>query len=908
MADLVDFSQTTVICSTCQGDPRRSVKCPHCGGAGVGLPSDQGFLVWSARVDDFSIALRKMRRSVRAVLRLACLIYIGLAAISVGWHITQLTDIASLFEFQFWISGHWSLNLMWSAALVACFLVFHWKEFSAEAKPLPEWGKTHAQLEELKKKQAINADYRFEISPYFSPEAMTVVEGAYEIAKSLGRSEITPTTLIASALASPSGGVFLIRSGLSFDQVKGPMARLLSAEHAGTPPIVLSREAKRVLALTFLDASAVERQFITPIELFIVAFIESEQVQNLFDQLGHPPEEVKHVAEWIRLQERMREDHKRFVMLAAMKPSSGMNRAMTARQTPLLDRFSEDLTLAARNGYLAPIVGREKEMEEMLRAIESGRRGIALIGEQGVGKAAIIEQLARRMVEEDVPPELFDRRLVSVDIARVIAAGDPSLAADRLVSMLHEAAMSGNIVLAMQGAEALSGSGASGQLDLSEIMSSELDKRGMTVILSVTPRAWTQHLERRSIGAKLASVQIRELEPEQTLTVLMAKSGYIEYEQRVFLSFAAIDRATQLTAKYMHDIAAPENALSVIREAAVLCRKAQGERTIVSGDDVASVVTDKTRIPVESLTRTEADKLLSLESHLHARVIGQSEAVQAVSQALRRARAELREGKRPIANFLFLGPTGVGKTELSKALAAEYFGNEQAMIRLDMSEYQDKTSLARLIGFPGDERGGLLTEAVRKQPFALVLLDELEKAHADILNVFLQVMDDGRLTDGVGRTIDFTNVMLIATSNAGTSFIQDEVAKQTPLDQIKTGLLERELKGLFRPEFLNRFDGVIVFTPLTMDEVTQIAWLLINGISKRLLERGIEFTAQDEAVEELAHAGYDPLFGARPLRRVIQERVDNALADLFLRGEVGRKDQIILQKGGQLQVIKAKQI
>ncbi len=908
MVNTVDFSQTTVVCSKCQGDPRSSVKCSHCGGAGVGLPSPQGFLVWSARVDDFSIALRKMRRSVRAIIRLACLIFIGLAVISLGWHGSQLADLAVLKELRFWISGHWSLSFFWSAILVACFLVFHWKEFSAEATSLPEWGKTYRQLEDLKKKQALNAEFRFEISSYFSPDAMDVVEGAYEIAKSLGRSEITPTTLLASALVSSSGGAFLIRSGLSFDAVKGPMARLLSSEHAGTPPIVLSREAKRILALAFLDASAEERQYITPIELFIVAFIESEPVQDLFDQLGHPPEEVKYVAEWIRLQEQLREDHKRFVALAAMKPSTGMNRAMTARQTPLLDRFSEDLTLAARNGYLSPIVGREKEMEEMLRAIESGRRGVALIGEQGAGKAAMIEQLARRMVEEDVPPELFDRRLVSVDIARVIAAGDPSLAADRLVTILHEAAMSGNIVLAMQGAEALSGSGSSGQMDLSEIMSSELDKRGMTVILSVTPRAWTQHLERRSIGAKLASVKVRELEPEQTLYVLMAKSGYIEYEQRVFLSFAAIDKATKLTAKYVHDVAAPENALGVIREAAVLCRKARGERSIVSAEDVASVVTDKTNIPVESLTQSETDKLLSLESHLHSRVIGQSEAVKAVSQALRRARAELREGKRPIANFLFLGPTGVGKTELSKALAAEYFGSEQAMIRLDMSEYQDKTSLARLIGFPGDERGGLLTEAVRKQPFALVLLDELEKAHADILNVFLQVMDDGRLTDGVGRTIDFTNVMLIATSNAGTSFIQDEVKKQTPLDQIKTGLLERELKGLFRPEFLNRFDGVIVFTPLTMDEVTQITWLLINGISKRLEERGITFTAHDEAIEELAHAGYDPLFGARPLRRVIQERVDNALADLFLRGEVGRKDQIVLQQGGKLEVIKAKQI
>jgi ATP-dependent Clp protease ATP-binding subunit ClpA len=297
-----------------------------------------------------------------------------------------------------------------------------------------------------------------------------------------------------------------------------------------------------------------------------------------------------------------------------------------------------------------------------------------------------------------------------------------------------------------------------------------------------------------------------------------------------------------------------------------------------------------------------------MEGHLHGRIIGQDEAVTAVAQALRRARAELREGKRPIANFLFLGPTGVGKTELTKALAGEYFGDEKRMIRLDMSEYQDASSITRMIGAPGDQRGGLLTEAVRHAPFAIVLLDEVEKAHPDILNLFLQVMDDGRLTDGVGRTVDFTNTVVIMTSNAGTPFIQAEVSAGTPMQTIRTALLERELKGIFRPEFLNRFDGVIVFKPLTMDDVTQIAWLQVNGIGERMLAKGMTFRAEDEAVEALAAAGYDPLFGARPLRRVIQEKVDNALADVLLRKEVGRGDTIVLQPDMTLRVEKAKSL
>lgn len=442
-------------------------------------------------------------------------------------------------------------------------------------------------------------------------------------------------------------------------------------------------------------------------------------------------------------------------------------------------------------------------------------------------------------------------------------------------------------------------------MDLAETFASELDRGYFIAIATTTPSAWTQYLERRSLGAKLAKVTVPPLEAEDTLRVLMAKSGFIEYSNKVFVSYGALEKATSLALRYLRDISSPENALNVLREAAVMARKDRGERTFVTAEDVAKVVHDKTNIPVEAVTQSETEKLLKMEDRLHGRIIGQEEAVTAVAQALRRARAELREGKRPIANFLFLGPTGVGKTELTKALAAEYFGEESRMVRLDMSEYQDQASVSRMIGASGDQRGGLLTEAVRHNPFAIVLLDEVEKAHPDILNLFLQVMDDGRLTDGVGRTVDFTNTVVIMTSNAGTPFIQAEVAKGTPMASIRTALLERELKGIFRPEFLNRFDGVIVFKPLTMDDVTQIAWLQVNSIAERMLVKGIMFRADDEAVEELARLGYDPLFGARPLRRTIQEHVDNALADVLLRKEAGRGDTVVLQHDMTLRVEKA---
>jgi ATP-dependent Clp protease ATP-binding subunit ClpC len=621
----------------------------------------------------------------------------------------------------------------------------------------------------------------------------------------------------------------------------------------------------------------------------------------MFDRLGFPREHVLHVAHWVRLQEQLREEHDRFISLSQQKPNTGMNRLMTARQTALLDRFSEDLTLAARNGHLMPPVGREKEMEELLRAIESGRQGVVLVGDAGVGKTALVEALARRMVEEDVPASLFDRRLVSVHLAALVAGGESGQALERLLTMLNEAALSGNIVLVLEGIEALAG-GGTGAMDLAEALASELDRGHFFVIATTTPQAWTGVLERRSLGSKLVRVQVEEMDEEAVLEVLMAKSGFIEYETRVFFSYAALERAVTLGTRYLHDERMPQAAINMVREAAVLARNERGEQVLVSAEDVAKIIQAKTNIPVNAISQDESQKLLNLEERLHGRVIGQEEAVTAVAQAMRRARADVREHKRPIANFLFLGPTGVGKTELSKALAAEYFGREEAMIRLDMSEYQHPSSIVRMIGSPGDERGGLLTEAVRKQPFSIILLDELEKAHPDILTLFLQVMDDGRLTDGVGRTVDFTNAVLIATSNAGTGFIQEQVKAGASTERIKIGLLEGELKGVFRPEFLNRFDGVIVFKPLTLENVRAIAGLLLHGLAKRLALKGMGFRAEPVAVEELVQAGFDPLYGARPLRRVIQERVENALADALLRKDVSRRDTIVVQPGGKLEV------
>lgn len=874
----------------------------------VGLQATDGLLTWSEPIDAFHLKFRHVRRGTNAVLHILLILCSIATLVIFGWRVIHQEEVGAILTSAFWLAGYPEVMWFWVGIFLDCFIIFRLFEYSDQAKAIIGWGKGAAwrKNHEASSKDRIGA--RFEVSPFYADDAWETIEGAYQLASRLKKAEITTAHLFASCLASVTGGRFLARIGLEFDKTKEPIAALIRKGDQGDGTPAISKGMKKALLSAYEDARKEQRKHVRTIELFLECVKQDPDLQELFIALGYPPEHVIHVAEWIRLREALREDHDRFLMLAQLKPNTAMNRSMTARATPLLNRFSEDLTLSARNGYLPAIVGREREMEELLRAIESGDRSVILVGPRGAGRHALVEGLARRMVEEDVPQELFDRRLVAINIPQVISAGDPALASERFFSILEEVSMSGNIILVLEGIEALTGSMGGGPLDLAEGLATQLSHGHFLVIGTTTPDAYTKYLERRTLGSKLVRVDVPEMEPDEAIRAIMARCGAIEYKQQVYFTFAAIERAVSLSDRYIHERALPAKALDLIREAAVLARKSRGENALVDAQDVATVVHEKTQIPVESVSQNESEKLLKLEEKMHGRVIGQDAAVVAIAQAMRRARAELREGKRPIANFLFLGPTGVGKTETAKALADVYFGDETNMIRVDMSEYQEAGSIDRMIGAPGDERGGLLTEAVRKQPFAIVLLDEIEKAHPDILNLFLQVMDDGRLTDGVGRTIDFTNVVLIATSNAGTSFIQEQIKEGTDIEHIKVMLIERELKGLFRPEFLNRFDSIIVYKPLTLDDVEQITWLLLRQIEKQLDSRGMKFRAEDAAVEELARTGFDPLFGARPLRRVIQDKVENQLADLLLRGEVARRDTVVLSADGVLRVEKAGKI
>ncbi len=793
----------------------------------------------------------------------------------------------------FWLIPSWTTVFVSLTVLFGLFLFYHraQRQKTVDAMPtgeisdmqeLPDEGATAVHLGEL-----------------FSEDATIAVETAYELATKFGHQNVEPLHLFIGAMDGGEAPIAFSRLGLTFESMQEALGRRLSTRELGKPTVV-GETGQRTMLAALVHATEQQRPHVTSLELFAASYGADAFLQELLLEHGVDEERFSNMIEWLRIHERMRERYDRFRRAAAYKPTGAMNRAMTSVATPTLDAVSEDLTAAAVGGRLPMLIERHQEIEHIFRVIEGGRQSVMLVGPEGVGKTTILAGIAELMVEERVPEILQDKRLVRISVPHLVSGATPAEAQERLLTILSEVAKSRNIILAVSDIDQLvTGEGAS---DLAVTFVDFLSRSGTFAIATTSPRAHVRLVERSVLSRIFQKIVIVEPDHTSAIHMLQSKIGGIEFEHKVIFGYDAVEKAVTLSDRYMHESYLPKKAIEVCRETAQKVSSERGENALVRGEDVAEVVSSKTGVPTQAVEQDEKEKLLGLEDRMHERVIGQREAVSAVAAALRRARTELRAQNRPIATFLFLGPTGVGKTELAKTVAQTYFGDENMMIRLDMSEYQAPDSVNRLLGAPGSESGGLLSEAVRKNPFSIVLLDELEKAHPNILNLFLQVFEDGRLTDSAGRTVDFTNTILIATSNAGTSSIQDAVARGEGLDTIKTHLIEEELRGTYRPEFLNRFDGIIVFTPLSQEEVRQITELFMAQVARRLEPKGIGFRAEPEAVAELAEKGFDPKFGARPLRRLVQEEVDNAIANALLEGKVKRRDTIVLGPGGGIEI------
>jgi ATP-dependent Clp protease ATP-binding subunit ClpC len=903
--------QLDVVCPSCKG-----ASCSECAQIGRTRFLGGRWVYWYYRVDAAANAERRLERMAQAIITI-CLVAFGVLGIVFLISAAQRHDLLQLPPWDILPATREDPHMIVFAVslLTDLFLLFRLLAHNERIGRIP---RTEYGVPELPANPLPFADFRrsretINVATTLSPEALHAIENAWSLAQRFRSPTLAPAFLFATLL--PFQKIIAIQARLGIGGhaiitlVQNVLGRFRGA--TGAPPS-LDGQFRDVMLRAYEHAAMRRAEHIDVTDCFAAVATADAVTRDLLDELAITPEIVKNVVAWITIQEDLRRQWRYFQSRARYKPKGAMNRAMTAIATPLLDRLSHDLTALAKRGFLPPCVARDREIDEIFRLTEGGKN-VLLVGNPGVGKTAIIEGIAQRMVTEDVPEALQDKRLVSLSIASLV--GGATMQGDveeRMNLVLNEVVRAGNIVLFLDNIQNLVGVGSAGgaTFDLSEILSSALASRKVVALATTNPIDYRRYIESSSgLSSAFTPVSIEEADMNTAIRILEAKAAGVEYERRVFFSYSALDRIVALAKRYLHDRYLPEKAISLMEETAVAVHKARGSRAIVGPEDVARLVAEKTNIAVTQVTEDESARLLRLEELMHERIIGQNEAVDGVASALRRARVELRDPNRPIANFLFLGPTGVGKTELAKTVASVYFGAEENMIRLDMSEYQDAMSLTRLLGAPpgyrGATAGGYFTDSVRSKPFSLVLLDELEKAHPDILNVFLQVMDDGRLTDSAGRTVDCTNIILIATSNAGTEVIQDGIRAGMTLEAIKEQLLEQELRKHFRPEFLNRFDQIVVFRSLTKTEIIAVAGLMIKQVARRLEQKGITFLASDAAIRELADAGYDPLFGARPLRRLVQERVDNALAKYLLTGTIGRRDRAILEAGGSIRVEQA---
>ncbi len=571
-----------------------------------------------------------------------------------------------------------------------------------------------------------------------------------------------------------------------------------------------------------------------------------------------------------------------------------MNRAWTARPTPTLDQYGADLTNLAHHEEVGFLIGHEKEFEHLLQILaRPGKPNALLVGEPGIGKSTLIAHLAFRIIKDRVPPALFDKRLIELHVGAMVGDATPEVAAGRMKAVVEEILAAGNIVLSIPNVHELFRARDKAGVDPIDILLPVLGSGTIPVIAETFPKEFKRVVEMRSdFMEQFETVDVEEITPAEATRFLTYTSLLLEREFDLAITFRAVRKAVELAHRYFGSRALPGSALDLLKQA--LAKAASEGAKELRESHIIAVAERQSKIPIESAGGKEAEKLLNLENIIHERLVNQETAVKAVSRALREYRSGLSRRGGPIATFLFVGPTGVGKTELAKILTKVQFGTSSAMHRFDMSEYQTKDSIQRFIGNPDGSTTGALTDAVRALPYALILLDEFEKAHPDILNLFLQVFDDGRLTDSLGRTADFSNTIIIATSNAHSDFIKEEIEKGKKSVDIAEELKKR-LTAYFKPELINRFSDIIVFRNLVPAEVKQICVFLLKEVTDTLREaHGIDLTVDDSATTRIAELGWSPVFGARPLRQTISEHVRGVLAEKLLKRELTRGMRIML--------------
>jgi len=794
----------------------------------------------------------------------------------------------------------------------------------------------------------------------FTERARKVLSLSQEEAQSFNHDYIGTEHILLGLVREGEGvaAKVLTSLGVELEKVRSAVEYIIGRGEKGVSgEIGLTPRAKRVIELAVDEARRLNHNYIGTEHLLLGLLREEEGVASgVLESMGISLDKVR--TETVRiLNQSMSQSH------TSVRPAS---------KTPTLDQISVDLTDAARKGKLDPVIGRKKEIERVIQILSRRtKNNPCLIGEPGVGKTAIVEGLAHHIAAGDVPKSLRDRRLLTLDIGALVAGtkyrGEFE---ERLKKVIDEVKTSGNCSLFIDEIHTIVGAGAAeGAVDASSILKPPLARGELQCIGATTADDYRKHLEKdAALERRFQPITVEEPSVEETVEILKGiKSRYEEHHQ-LTISDEALDTAAALAARYIPDRFLPDKAIDLIDEASSRLRishlyaspslseamqnlatlrqdkeaaiasqqyeragelrnrelelekvvkiheeeqqeKQETELLVVTSEEIAEVVSMWTGIPVTRLAHDETTRLLQMEEVLHQHIVGQDEAINAIAKAVRRARAGLKDPRHPIGSFIFLGPTGVGKTELVRVLAEFMFGSRDALIRLDMSEFMEKHAVSRLVGAPpgyiGYDEGGQLTEAVRRKGYSAVLLDEIEKAHPDVFNILLQIFDDGHLTDARGRRVDFRNTIIVMTSNIGAELIKrdttlgfatktdDAKSQQQVYERMKSKVLD-EVKRFFRPEFLNRIDGTVVFHALSKEHIRQIVDLMLREVWQELDEKAVKLEVADAAKALLGEKGYDPVFGARPLRRAIQDLVEDPLSDALLRGDFGSGDTVLL--------------
>ncbi|MBI2042349.1 MAG: ATP-dependent Clp protease ATP-binding subunit [Candidatus Nealsonbacteria bacterium] len=616
--------------------------------------------------------------------------------------------------------------------------------------------------------------------------------------------------------------------------------------------------------------------------------------QKFFIENDLRPDDVENLTWWLEALKKMAAEDKKWWKYENLIKKGTLAKEWTAGYTINLDKYSVDWTEIAKKQKFPETIGHKAEIEQT--EVILGRHefnNALLVGEPGIGRKSIIRGIVRKSVFGQSLPDVNYKRVVELDLPSLLSAlSDPEEVEAVLNAIFQEVVAAGNVILVIDEFHNFIGvKPGPGKIDISGVISSYLHLPKFQVVAITTYGGLHKNIEQNaSILNLFEKVEVPEISEKETIMILENFALQLEAKYGLFVSYPAIREIISLSKRFIPDIPFPKKALDLLDEAMVYAKKSGKEKVIIP-QQIAKVISQRTQVPVGAIEEKEKEILLNLEELIHQRIINQNEAVREVAAALRRARAQVQTKSAPMGTFLFLGPTGVGKTETSKALAHIYFGSESRMIRLDMSEFQAVSDIPRLIGSAGEE--GLLTTAVRENPFSLILLDEIEKAHPNILNLFLQVLDEGFITDGLGRKVDFKNTIIISTSNAGYQIILKALKEQTDWTGLKQKMLDWLFEqGTFRPEFINRFDAVVIFSPLSKENLLDIAELMLKKLQKNIREKGIDFVITASLKEVIVELGYDPTFGARQMKRVVQDKIENALASALLSGQLKRGDRV----------------